>query len=146
MVKVKKGKTISEIAVGDRAEIKRHISEGDVRIFCNITGDSNPLHVDKEYAKRSEFGRLIAPGGLLISIGTGLTAAELPGPGTKGLEVYAKMRSPLYVGDTLTTTLTVKECLLKKNIVKLDLVWTDQRGHVIAEGATVVMPPSSMNR
>ncbi len=140
---MKKGKTISEITVGDRAEMKRHISEGDIRLFCKITGDNNPLHLDQEYAKRSEFGRLIVPGGLLVSIGTGLTAAELPGPGTKGLEVYAKMRSPLYVGDALTTTLTVKECLLEKNIVKLDLVWTDQRGHVIGEGTTVVMPPLS---
>jgi 3-hydroxybutyryl-CoA dehydratase len=76
------GKTINEISVGDHAELRRTISESDVYLFCGITGDSNPLHLDEEYAKRTNLKRRVVPGGLVVD-GTALTAAELPGPGTR---------------------------------------------------------------
>lgn len=136
------GKAIKEISVGDRAELRRTISESDVYLFCGITGDSNPLHLDEEYAKRTSLKRRVVPGGLVASMGTALTAAELPGPGTMGLEIYLKMYSPVYIGDTLSTIGTIKERLVEKNIVKLDLQWLNQHGQVIGEGFVVVKPPT----
>jgi len=137
---MKVGKTINEISVGDRAEICRTISESDVYLFCGITGDSNPLHLNEEYAKGTRLKRRVVPGGLVASMGTALTAAELPGPGTMGLEIYLKMYSPVFIGDTLKTIGTVKERLLRKNIVKLDLQWLNQNGQLIGEGFVVVKP------
>jgi acyl dehydratase len=75
-------------------------------------------------------------------MGTALTAAELPGPGTMGLEIYLKMYSPVYIGDTLSTIGSVKERWVGKNIVKLDLQWLDQNGQLIGEGFVVVKPPT----
>lgn len=139
---MKVGKTINEISVGDHAELRRTISESDVYLFCGITGDSNPLHLDEEYAKRTNLKRRVVPGGLVASMGTALTAAELPGPGTMGLEIHLKMHLPVYIGDTLSTIGTVKERLLEKNIVKLDLQWVNQNGQLIGEGFVVVKPPT----
>ena len=139
---MKAGKTINEISVGDHAELRRTISESDVYLFCGITGDSNPLHLDEEYAKGTRLKRRVVPGGLVASMGTALTAAELPGPGTMGLEIYLKMYSPVYIGDTLKTIGTVKERLLEKNIIKLDLQWVNQNGRLVGEGYVVVKPPA----
>lgn len=75
-------------------------------------------------------------------MGTALTAAELPGPGTMGLEIYLKMYSPVYIGDTLKTIGTVKERLLENNIIKLDLQWVNQNGRLVGEGYVVVKPPA----
>jgi 3-hydroxybutyryl-CoA dehydratase len=137
---MKVGKTINEISVGDHAELRRTISESDVYLFCGITGDSNPLHLNEEYAKGTKLKRRVVPGGLVASMGTALTAVELPGPGTMGLEIYLKMYSPVYMGDTLKTIGTVKERLLERNIVKLDLQWLNQNGQLIGEGFVVVKP------
>ncbi len=139
---MKFGKTIHEISVGDRAELCRTISESDVYLYCGITGDSNPLHLNEEYAKGTRLKRRVVPGGLVASMGTALTAAELPGPGTMGLEIYLKMYSPVYIGDTLHTIGTVKERLSEKNIVKLDLRWLNQDGQLIGEGFVIVKPPT----
>lgn len=139
---MKVGKTINEIAVGDHAETCRTISESDVYLFCGITGDSNPLHLNKEYAKGTILKRRVVPGGLVASMGTALTAAELPGPGTMGLEIYLKMYSAVYIGDTVSTIGTVKERLLEKNIIKLDLQWFNQDGRLVGEGYVVVKPPA----
>jgi 3-hydroxybutyryl-CoA dehydratase len=98
--------------------------------------------LDEEYAKRTNLKRRVVPGGLVASMGTALTAAELPGPGTMGLEIHLKMYSPVYIGDTLSTIGTVKERLLEKNIVKLDLQWLNQNGQLIGEGFVVVKPPT----
>jgi 3-hydroxybutyryl-CoA dehydratase len=138
---MKLGKTIGEIKVGDQAESQRTISESDVYLFCGITGDSNPLHLNEEYAKGTKLRTRVAPGGLVASLGTALTAAELPGPGTTGLEIYMKMQSPAYIGNTITTIGTIKERLVEKNIVKLDLKWVNQDGRIIGEGFVVVKPP-----
>ena len=140
---MKVGKTINEISVGDRAEICRTISESDVYLYCGITGDSNPLHLNEEYARGTRLKRRVVPGGLVASMGTALTAAELPGPGTMGLEIYLKMYSPVYIGDTLSAVGTVKECFLERNIVKLELQWLNQNGQVIGEGFVVVKPPAT---
>lgn len=75
-------------------------------------------------------------------MGTALTASELPGPGTMGLEIYLRMSSAVYIGDTISTIGTVKERLLEKNILKLDLQWKNQNGKLIGEGFVLVKPPA----
>src|SRR3989304_2702403 len=48
--------------VGDRAEFEKMVTAEDVARFAAITGDSNPLHRDPEYAARTRFGQCIAHG------------------------------------------------------------------------------------
>ena len=49
--------------VGATAERRRETREADIVAFTEMTGDRNPLHYDRELAKRSVFGRLIVQGG-----------------------------------------------------------------------------------
>ena len=55
-------KSFAEIQVGDREEIVREITEADVRRFVELSGDDNPLHVDREYARSTPFKDIVVHG------------------------------------------------------------------------------------
>ncbi|HUY78949.1 MAG TPA: MaoC/PaaZ C-terminal domain-containing protein, partial [Ktedonobacterales bacterium] len=61
-----------EIAVGQTFTFRRTFTEGDVAIFCGVTGDYNPYHIDETFARESRFGRRIIPGLLTASMLTHL--------------------------------------------------------------------------
>src|SRR5487761_99117 len=91
----------------------RTMTETDIVIFAGLTGASNPLFLDEEYAKKSSFGQRIAPGLLTLSIATGL-AYQLPaGPFGEGfvalLGMSFKALKPVMAGDTLKVAVKVKE-------------------------------------
>ena len=98
----KLGKTYDEIQIGEKASFTKTISETDVYLFAGISGDFNPLHVDEEYAKKTQFKKRIAHGGLAASLLAGVLGMKLPGLGTLALEVIQKFRNPVYFGDTVT--------------------------------------------
>ena len=51
--------------VGEEAELRRIISREDVSTFARLTGDTNPIHVDEKFARKSRVGRLIVHGVIL---------------------------------------------------------------------------------
>ena len=53
----------------------------------------------------------------------------------------AHTNEPVYIGDTVTATCTVRELFPEKNIVKLDTVCTNQHGDVVIKGVATAMPP-----
>ena len=102
-------RTFDEIAVGDTASVMRTLGEADIQLFALVSGDVNPAHLDAEYAANDSFRRVIAHGmwgGGLISAVLG---TELPGPGTIYLGQSLRFRRPVGLGDTITTSVTVKE-------------------------------------
>jgi 3-hydroxybutyryl-CoA dehydratase len=91
----------------------RTVTETDIVIFAGLTGASNPLFLDEEYAKKTTFGTRIAPGLLTLSIATGL-AYQLPsGPFGEGFVALLGMSfralKPVSAGDTLKVRLAVRE-------------------------------------
>ena len=80
------GKTIDEISVGDVAETSKTLSESDIYLYAGITGDSNPAHLNEEYAKKTFFKTRIAHGMLTASLLSAPIGTKLPGHGT----VYVK--------------------------------------------------------
>jgi len=50
----------------------RTVTEADIVAFAGISGDYNPLHIDEEYCKQTQFGTRIAHGPLVYAIAAGL--------------------------------------------------------------------------
>ena len=48
-----KGKSIDQLKVGDSAEWSRTVTEHDIRLFAEATGDFNPVHLDQTYAEKT---------------------------------------------------------------------------------------------
>lgn len=56
------------------------LTEEEVELYAQITGDRNPLHFDAGFAAGTRFGRLVVQGGLTAGLFNALVAMELPGP------------------------------------------------------------------
>ena len=101
--------TPEELSVGDRFEFTKTISEADVRGFAVASGDTNPLHLDEEYAEDTRFSGRIAHGTL---VGGLISAALARMP---GLVVYLsqdlEFHNPVRIGDRLTAECEIVESL-----------------------------------
>jgi len=127
-----------DISVGQTADYSRTVTESDVMMFANVTGDFNPVHIDAEAAAKSRFGGRIAHGMLSAGYISATIAGHLPGPGSIYLGQTLKFTAPVRFGDTVTTTVEVLE-LLSKNRVRLSTTCRNQDGQTVLEGEATVM-------
>jgi 3-hydroxybutyryl-CoA dehydratase len=135
------GRKISELKVGDFHTYEKLITEKEVSMFGEITGDMNPAHFDEEYASKTMFKKRIAHGMLCGSLFSTIIGTELPGYGTIYLKQDLKFTAPVYFGDLLTAKVTVKELNVEKNRAVLTTETINQDGKVVITGEALVMPP-----
>ena len=96
-----------EIQIGDSASIERVICLKDIETFSNLTGDKNPLHVDQSFAEKSKFGSRVAHGMLTSSFISTLIGETLPGEGSIITNISLDFRKPVFIDDSLRTTIEV---------------------------------------
>ena len=130
---------MSSLNVGDKASRTTTITDEMIRAFADLTGDSNPVHLDDAYAAGTRFGRRIAHGMIAAGLISATLADDLPGPGTVYLSQTLQFRAPFYPGDTITTTVTVKSLRPDKPIVTLVTTCKNQDDVVVLEGEAVVL-------
>ncbi|MFW5951872.1 MAG: MaoC family dehydratase [Gemmatimonadota bacterium] len=131
---------IEDLEVGQAAEFTKTISESDVYGFAGITGDFNPVHVDRVAAEASRFGGRIAHGMLTASLISTVIGMKLPGPGCIYMAQSLRFTAPVRFGDTVTARAEVAEVNREKNRVTLATRCVNQDGDVVAEGESLVMP------
>ena len=90
------------------ASFTKTFTEEDVRHFIEITGDTNPLHVDDAFAATTQFGRRVLHGMLSASILSTMVGMRLPGTGAIYRSQTLRFLRPAYVGDTLTAHFVVR--------------------------------------
>ncbi len=134
------GKTIDQLNIGDRASISKLITERDVIRFAELTGDINPIHMDKLYAEQTVFGERIAHGMLTASLISAVLGIKLPGPGNIYVSQSLKFRAPVKFGDIIEAEVEVVEKILERNRVHLKTTCRNQDGTVVLEGEAIVIP------
>jgi 3-hydroxybutyryl-CoA dehydratase len=137
------GKTITEICVGDAAEFAKTVSESDIYLYAGITGDSNPAHINEEYAKGTFFKTRIAHGMLPAGFISTVMGTRLPGPGTVYVKQVLNFLAPVHIGDTITARVEVTEILHQKNRIKLKTLCVNQDGTTVLDGEALVSPPKA---
>ena len=138
---MKKGRTIDQLEVGEKASIRKTITESDVFSFAQISGDTNPLHLDKEYASKSLFKERVAHGMLAAGLISAVIGTELPGVGSIYLSQSLRFTAPVKFGDTIEAEVEVTGKLEEKNRVTLKTTCRNQQGQTVIEGEALVMPP-----
>lgn len=107
------GKCVEDFVVGEVDESPaRTVTETDIVMYAWISGDSNPMHTDAEYAGRSPLGRRIAHGTLGMSIVTGLSArmGDFDGTAIAALGVDEwEFLAPIFIGDTVRLRTTIRD-------------------------------------
>ena len=105
---------IDELQPGMSATIGKTITDADIVLFAGISTDTNAVHLDEEFGKSTAFGGRIAHGMLSAGFLSAALGAHLPGPGTIYLGQTLKFKAPVRPGDTVKTTVTVKEVVVEK--------------------------------
>ena len=127
------------ISIGDKFAKTRQVTDELVRAFAEISGDFNPIHLDEEFAANTRFGRRIAHGMLSGAFISAVLGYEFHERKIVYLSQKMKFVSPVFIGDTITTTATVKHIREERGIVTMETVCTNQDGDVTVQGEAMVM-------
>src|SRR4028118_1392939 len=118
------GLFFEDLQVGQRASFGKTITEADIVLFAAVTGDTNPMHLNAEYAKDTVFKERIAHGMLAAGVITKGRGARRPGPGTIYMSQSLKFRAPVRIGETVTATVEVLALHPEKHRATLRTVCT----------------------
>ena len=135
-----------DIVVGQTAQLVRTLTLQDIQAFAAVSGDTNPAHLDPEYANATLFHGVIGHGmwgGALIS---SLLGTVFPGPGTIYLEQNLRFTKPIRVGDTLNVTVSCISKNDEKKTLELDCLVTNQKGERVLSGLARVLAPTQKLR
>lgn len=138
--------TYDEISIGQSAHLERTLNADDIRAFAAVSGDTNPAHLDPEYAADTLFHGVIAHGMWGAALISALLGTKFPGPGTIYLEQNLHFTKPVHIGDTLTVVATVLSKDDAHRRVVLDCQVLNQKGVVVVHGNAVVMAPATKVR
>jgi acyl dehydratase len=123
----------------------RTIGEADVSLFAGLAGDFNPLHVDEEFAKQTEFGGRIAHGPLVLSMAIGLMAQLnlIDGTALALLDLKWEFKAPVKLGDTIRGRVTPVEKRPSRKagrgVLVLRFEVENQRGDTVQTGAITLL-------
>ncbi|HZM18486.1 MAG TPA: MaoC family dehydratase [Gaiellaceae bacterium] len=124
--------------LGDVARRSRRVTERDIELFTELTGDRNPLHYDEEAAAQSRFGGLIVQGGVTSGLLNAVVAEDLPGPGSVFLHVDWSFKAPVRPNDEITAEVEVIEVREDKPLTRLRTTIVNQEGTVVLDGTALV--------
>lgn len=139
-------RTFDEIEPGDSVQCEKTLTERDILLFAEVSGDLNPVHLDAEYAAGTLFKQRIAHGmwsGAQISA---LLGVHLPGPGTIYLGQNLSFRAPVCLGDTIKFELTVSDKREDRKIVTFQCKGSNQHGKTVVTGEAQVIAPTDKVR
>ena len=132
------GYDIEDLQPGMSASLAKTVTEADLILFSGVSMDTNPVHLNEEFAKTTMFGGRIAHGMLSAGFISAVLANKLPGPGTIYLGQTLKFKAPVRPGDTVTATVTVKEVDVAEKRCVLQTVCT-VAGKPVIEGEATTM-------
>ena len=130
-------KAFSEFNVGDRVSWSRTMTEADVSNFAGVTGDFNPIHINELYAKQTMFGRRIVQGLLVASL-FGAAGAPFFGMGSIYVGHSQRFLAPVFIGDTVTAIVEVKELRPEKQIIVTHSYIVNQDGKTVIDGEQIL--------
>lgn len=130
---------IEDLKPGMSESFAKQVTERDVALFGEVSGDVNPVHFDEAFAKKTVFRGRVAHGALTLSFLSTVVGMKLPGPGTVVLNINIGFKAPVRIGDTVTATCTVRELVGRRQVL-LDCV-CKVGATVVAEGEALAMPP-----
>ena len=135
--------TVEELEVGDEVIFKKELTDSDVHAFADISGDTNRLHLDDEFASETRFGRRIAHGTLASGL-ISSALARLP-----GMIVYLSQdldfERPVDIGTTVEATVSIVETL-DGDRYRLNTTVQTEDGTTVIDGEAIVLidtPPAT---
>jgi len=132
--------------IGESADLTKIFTPDDVKMFSNISLDTNPIHTNVEYAKKTRFGKCIVHGVACLSLLSGILGTKLPGEGSIYLSQTIKFLKPAYVDEKITAR--VKLIAIDENnprILSFETQCINENNDVLLDGIAKVLAPRITN-
>ena len=137
------GLYFEDLEEGMRDAYAKTITDADVITFAGISGDTNPVHLNHEFASETMFQGQIAHGMLTASFISTVIGTKLPGPGCIYVAQNLRFKAPVKVGDTVTALCTVTKTIPEKRMIEMSTICS-VGGKTVLEGqATILVPVRS---
>jgi 3-hydroxybutyryl-CoA dehydratase len=134
------GYYLEDLSTGMTAAYAKTVTDADVVLFAGITGDSNPVHLDQEFAKKTLFEGRIAHGMLTASFISTVLGTKLPGPGCIYVSQNLKFKAPVRIGDTVRARVTITAINQERGRVTVETVCCVGDTVVIEGEAELLVP------
>jgi acyl dehydratase len=143
------GRYLEEFEVGATYQHwpAKTVTESDDHLFCLITMNHHPLHINDVYAGQSQQGRNVVVGPLVYSLALGMSVGDVSGKAIANLATEElRHPAPVFHGDTLfceSEVLEVKPSQSKpdRGVVKVHTRVLNQDGTLVAEFKRAVLVP-----
>ncbi|HIM76464.1 MAG TPA: MaoC family dehydratase [Rhodospirillales bacterium] len=134
------GLYFEDIEEGMKDAYAKTITNADIITFAGISGDTNPVHLNHEFASETMFEGQIAHGMLTASFISTVIGTKLPGPGCIYVSQNLRFKAPVKVGDTVTATCTVRKKIPEKHMIEMETVCSVGGKPVLDGDATILVP------
>ncbi len=134
------GYCFEDLEVGMRAEYRRLISQADVELFAEVSGDVNPLHLDAAFAGRTMFEGRIVHGMYTAAMISTVIGTRLPGPGCIYMSQDLRFLAPVRAGDEVVASATVVELFCEKRRTRLETLCRVGETVVVRGEALILVP------
>ncbi len=129
---------MSRFQIGQKASLEKVFTDEDVRKFARISLDTNPVHLNDEYAANTIFKGRIVHGFLSGSLISAIIGTILPGEGTIYLNQTMNFRKPVRIGEKIKAIVEVVGIKEEKGILSLNTYCENERGEIVIDGSAVV--------
>jgi 3-hydroxybutyryl-CoA dehydratase len=129
-----------DLEPGMEATLQRTITDEDIRGFAAVTGDSNPIHLDSDYAAGTPFKVRLAHGMLTGGLLSAVFGTVMPGPGAIYVSQTLNFRAPVMIGDTVTARVRVMELFAAKRRARFDCACLTGDKVVLTGEAMLIVP------
>jgi len=130
-----------DLELGMEASLQKKVTDNDILIFAETSGDKNPIHLNCGYAARTIFKKRIAHGMLTASYISAVFGMEMPGPGAIYVSQTLNFRAPVSSGDVVIAKVRIVELFPAKRRVRFDCRCT-VGGKTVLEGEAILVVPA----
>ncbi len=129
--------TLEQLKVGTEVCFERQILESDLDNFARISGDYNPLHTDRQFARNAGFRDRVVHGALLVALVSRFVGMELPGLHSLLLSMKLNFVAPTFPGEIIKMFGRVESIHLEQRVIVLRLM-ISSGGELRARGSAMV--------
>lgn len=135
------GYFFEDLSVGMTAHFGKTITDADILLFAGVSGDTNPSHINEEFASTTRMKTRVAHGMLSASLISAVFGCKLPGPGCLYVSQTVNFRAPVKPGDTVNACVSLKRLDSKRNFAEFDTT-CEVDGKVVVDGSALIWVPS----
>jgi len=129
---------MNKFTVGQEAKIMKCFSTKNIEIFAKISGDTNPVHLNEDYANKTIFKKKIVHGFLYSSLISAVIGTKLPGNGSIYLHQELNFKKPVYPDENITALVRITQIKKEKSLIYLDTFCYKDNNDIVVEGKAIV--------